>query len=164
MRVRACIPYMEPVHNEVVNRMRTPMVAAAVAVFSVLAAAQETKPVPKDSVRVTVPGCTKGYIFTAGHRTEDEPVTVDIPEGMHIRMNGPKDMMKEIKAHEGAVIEITGLMKKGQFKPDGVAIGGGVRIGPGSSSPGGGIGGSPYVSQIMIDVEGWRSTGRNCPS
>jgi hypothetical protein len=159
-----CIPYVPRVHNEGVNRMRAPVVAAVIAVFSALVAAQETKPVPKDSVRVTVPGCTKGYIFTASRRTEDEPITVDIPEGMHIRMNGPKDMMKEIKAHEGAMIEITGLMKKGQFKPGGVAIGGGVRIGPGPSSPGGGIGGSPNVSQIMIDVEGWRSTGRNCPS
>ena len=140
------------------------VVAAAVIVFSGLMAAQETKPVPKDSVRVTVPGCTKGYIFTAGHRTEDEPVTVDVPEGMHIRMNGPKKMMSDIKAHEGSMVEITGLMKKGQFKPDGVGIGGGVRIGPGPSSPGGGMSGSPNVSQIMIDVEGWRPLDRNCPS
>lgn len=140
------------------------VVAAAVIVFSGLMAAQETKPVPKDSVRVTVPGCTKGYIFTAGHRTEDEPVTVDVPEGMHIRMNGPKKMMSDIKAHEGSMVEITGLMKKGQFKPDGVGIGGGVRIGPGPSSPGGGISGSPNVSQIMMDLEGWRPLDRNCPS
>jgi hypothetical protein len=145
--------------------MRTAVVVAvAVAVLSGLLAAQETKPVPKDSVRVTVPGCTKGYILTAARRTEDEPLTVDVPEGMHIRMNGPKQVMTEIKAHEGAMVEITGLMKKGQFKPDGVGIGGGVRIGPGPSSPGGGVGGSPNVSQIMIDVEGWRSIGRDCPS
>ncbi|HEY2906712.1 MAG TPA: hypothetical protein VGJ29_12500 [Vicinamibacterales bacterium] len=145
--------------------MRTAVVVAvAVSVLSGLLTAQETKPVPKDSVRVTVPGCTKGYIFTAARRTEDEPLTVDVPEGMHIRMNGPKQVMTEIKAHEGAMIEITGLMKKGQFKPDGVGIGGGVRIGPGPSSPGGGVGGSPNVSQIMIDVEGWRSIGRDCPS
>ncbi len=140
------------------------MVAGAIAVFSALVAAQETKPVPKDSVRVTVPGCTKGYIFTASRRTEDEPVTVDIPEGMHIRMNGPKKMITDIKAHEGSMVELTGLMKKGQFKPDGVGIGGGVRIGPGPSSPGGGVAGSPNVSQIMIDVEGWRPLARNCPS
>ena len=145
--------------------MRTRVLTAAViAVFSALPAAQETKPVPKDSVRVTVPGCTKGYIFTAGRRTEDEPATVDVPEGMHIRMNGPKKMMAEIKAHEGSMVELTGLMKKGQFKPDGVNIGGGVRIGPGSSSPGGGIGGSPNVSQIMNDVEGWHALPRDCPS
>jgi len=44
--------------------------------------------VPKDSVRVFIPGCSKGYIFTAGRPTQDEPGSVDIPEGMHLRMNG----------------------------------------------------------------------------
>lgn len=140
----------------------TAVLAVAVLLSSGLLVAQETKPVPKDSVRVVVPGCTKGYIFTASRRTEDEPASVDIPEGMHIRMNGPKKTMAEIKAHEGSMIELTGLMKKGQFKPDGVGIGGGVRIAPGPA-PGGSLAGSPNVSQVMIDVEGWRSTGRNCP-
>ena len=35
--------------------------------------AQEKKKVPGDSVRVSIPGCTKGYIFTVGRRTVDEP-------------------------------------------------------------------------------------------
>lgn len=114
--------------------------------------AQEPKPVPKDSMRVTIPGCTKGYIFTAGPRNSDQPGRFDIPEGIHIRMNGPKKMMADIKGHEGSMIEITGLMKKGQYN-DGVNIGGGVRISPapagaGVPSPGGG--------QNWIDVESWR--------
>ncbi|HEX3703898.1 MAG TPA: hypothetical protein VHU82_11240 [Vicinamibacterales bacterium] len=125
--------------------------------------AQETKPVPKDSVRVFVPGCSKGYIFTAGRRTEDEPGSVNIPEGMHLRMNAPKALMAEIKAHEGSEIGLTGLMKKGQYKPDGVAIGGGVRVMPGSAPNGGSVSASPGVSQIMIDVEGWRPVAGECP-
>ena len=137
--------------------------AAAVTVFNVLLAAQENKPVPKDSVRVTIPGCTKGYIFTAGHRTEDHPGSVDIPEGMHLRMNAPKKMMAEIKTREGSMIEISGLMKKGQSRPDGVGIGGGVRIAPGPA-PGGGVSGNPNVRQILIDVEGWRPVVGDCRS
>jgi hypothetical protein len=82
---------------------------------------------------------------------------------MHIRMNGPKKLMSEIKAHEGSMIAITGLMKKGQFRPDGIGIGGGVRIAPPSSSPGGGIG-SPVANQVQIDVEGWRPAAGDCPS
>jgi hypothetical protein len=128
---------------------------------SAVMAAQETKPVPKDSVRVFVPGCTKGYMFTAGHRTADEPGSFDIPEGMHLRMNGPKEMMKEIKAHEGQMIQITGLMKKGQYK-DGVALGGGVSISPGPTS-GGGMRPSPTAGgPIEIDVEGWRPVDGVC--
>jgi hypothetical protein len=141
----------------------TAVVTVAVAVMSGALAAQEHKTVPKDSVRVSIPGCTKGMIFTAGPRTQDEPGSVDVPEGMHFRMNGPKNMMAEIKAHEGSTIEITGLTKKGQYKPDGVGIGGGVRIMPGPG-PSGGLAGNAGVSQLFIDVEGWRPVAGVCPS
>ena len=145
--------------------MRT--IALAVAVIAGLCAplvAQDTKPVPKDSIRVFVPGCTKGRIFTAARRTQDEPGSVDIPEGMHIRMNGPKRLMAEIKAREGSMIGITGLMKKGQYGPAGVNIGGGVRISPGPGPSGGIMVGNPSRDQILIDVEGWRPVVGNCPS
>jgi hypothetical protein len=121
--------------------------------------AQEPKPVPKDSVRVSIAGCTKGYVFTAAPRTIEEPGNFEIREGMHLRMNGPKKMMGEIKAHEGSTIVITGLMKKGQYN-DGVNIGGGVRIAPGSA---GGYS-SPAGQQIQIDVEGWRQIEGACRS
>ncbi len=136
---------------------------AAAAVFACVAAlsfAQERKPVPKDSVRLSLPGCTKGYVFTAGQRTPDEPGSFEIPEGMHMRMNGPKQLMNEIKAHEGSLIEITGLMKKGQYR-DGINIGGGVTVGP--APAGGGIG-NPTAGQVMIDVEGWRPLSGSCRS
>lgn len=125
--------------------------------------AQESKPVPKDSLRVSIPGCTKGYIFTAGKRTEDEPGNVDVPPGVHMRMNGPKNLINEIKAHEGSMIMLTGLVKKGQFQPGGVGIGGGVRIAP-APAPTGGIGIGAGVSQVFIDVEGWRQINGSCPS
>jgi len=124
--------------------------------------AQETKPVPKDSVRVFVAGCTKGMMFTAGPRLEDPPTSLEIKEGMHLRMNGPKNLMNEIKAHEGSMVGITGLMKKGQYLP-GVAVGGGVRISPPSQGPGG-ITANVGGDQIYIDVEGWRPVTGNCPA
>ena len=140
------------------------VIALAIAVLSKPLMGQEPKPVPKDSVRVLIPGCTKGYIFTAGRRTVEEPGSIDIPLGMHFRMNGPKKMLAEIKAHEGSMIQITGVMKKGQYRPDGVGIGGGVRITPGPSPTGGSLPGNQSVSQIFIDVEGWRSVPGDCPA
>jgi hypothetical protein len=141
----------------------TAVITIAIAVLSVLVAAQEKKPVPKDSVRVFVPGCTKGYVFTAGPRTADEPGSIDIPDGTHLRMSGPKKIMAAIKAHEGSRIEITGLMKKGQYGPAGVGIGGGVRIAPGPAPASGSL--PPTSSgQILIDVEGWRPVAGRCPS
>ena len=142
----------------------TAVIIAAVVVSSASLVAQENKPVPKGSVRVFVPGCTRGQVFTAGRRTQDEPGSVDIPEGMHLRMNGPKKMMAEIKAHEGSMIQIIGLMKEGQFKPGGVGIGGGVRIAPGPAPGSGVLPGNPSGGQILIDVEGWRPVAGNCPS
>ncbi len=128
------------------------------------AMAQEEKPIPKNSVRVHVPGCAHGYLFVAGRGAEDQPGSTVVPEGMRLRMNGPKRLMAEIKAHEGSMIEITGTMKKGQFKEGGVGLGGGVRVGP-SAGPGGIAGVPPPAisNQIMIDVEGWRQiVGGNC--
>lgn len=143
----------------------TVLIVAAVMLAAPLAA-QERKPVPKNSVRVFIPGCSTGYVFTAGRRTEDQPGGSAVPEGMHLRMNGPKQLMAEIKSQEGSRIEITGLMKKGQNGPDGVSIGGGVRISPGPVGAGGGIMPNPGAgaSQVMIDVEGWRVVPGDCPS
>ena len=140
----------------------TAVIIVAVAVLSGPLVAQENKPVPKDSVRVFIPGCSNGFIFTAGRRTQDQPGSAEIPEGMHLRMNGPKKVMAEIKAHEGSMIEITGLMRKGQYKAGGVGIGGGVQISPGPAPGNSSLPGN--FSQILIDVEGWRPVVGDCPS
>ena len=143
--------------------MKTPAVVAVVfAVSSGMLVAQEVKRVPSDSVRVSIPGCSKGYIFTAGPRTEAQPGSLDISPGMHLRMNGPKTLMTEIKAHEGSVIVLTGLMKKGQYNPGGVGVGGGVRVSPGPM-PGASPAANAIPGQILIDVEGWRPGVGECP-
>jgi hypothetical protein len=136
------------------------LVALAVSAGPLLA---QEKPVPKDSTRVTVPGCTKGSVFTAGPRTEDQVGRSGIPEGMHLRMNAPKKVMAEIKAHEGQMIQITGLMKKGQYNQTGIPVGGGVRVTPGIGSVSAGRP-SPEVGGVnYIDVESWQPTAGNCP-
>ena len=140
------------------------VIALAMAMLSLPLVAQEHKPVPKDSVRVSIPGCTKGYIFTVGPRTPDLETALDIPEGTHLRMNVPKKMMAEIKAHQGSMIQITGLMRKGQYMPGGVSLGGGVRITPGGGPGDGGRPGSPIGNQILIDVESWSPFVGGCSS
>ena len=141
----------------------TAAITVALAMLSGPLAAQDTKPVPKDSVRGSIPGCAKGNVFTAGPRNSDQVQRPDVPEGMHLRMNGPKQLMAEIKAHEGSMIEITGLMKKGQYNQTGVNLGGGVRITPGSS-PAAGRPAPPVASPSYIDVESWHQVEGDCPS
>lgn len=137
---------------------------AFVVLFTASLAAQE-KPVPKDSMRVTVNGCTKGAMFTAAARTEDQIGRADIPEGMHLRMNGQKKLLAEVKAHEGEMVRITGLMKKGQYNQQGIPVGGGVRVTPGVGN--GGIGarvGTGADAVSYIDVEGWQPAQGYCPT
>ncbi len=138
-------------------------VAAACAFAATVALAQETKPVPKDSARVSVPGCSKGYIFTVASRSVNEAGTnVDIAEGTHLRMNGPRKLINEIKAHEGQMIQLTGVMKKDQLPTGGVNLGGGVHVG--AASPVGGMG-QPGGGQNFIDVEGYSVVpDKSCPS
>lgn len=130
--------------------------------------AQERKPVPKDSVRVFVPGCGAGYIFTAGRPAEDQPAGGAVPEGTRLRMSGPKRLMGEITAQQGSRIEITGIIKRGQVAGDGVNLGGGARItggGPPVAGGGSGFGTfAPGVDRIVIDVEGWRPIPGSCPT
>ena len=102
-------------------------------------------------------------MFTSASREVDEAATPGVPQGMHFRMSGPKTVISDIKAHEGALIEITGLVKRGQFNPQGVNIGGGVRVSPGTAPVAGGMPAAPAASQVMIDVEGWRALMGPCP-
>ena len=53
------------------------------------------------------PGCAGDF--------KSAPKDAEIREGTHLRMNGPKKVMEEIKAHKRSMmVGITGLMKKDQ--------------------------------------------------
>jgi len=120
------------------------------------------KPVPKDSIRVTLPGCAKGYAFTTVRRTADAPGLGDFPEGMHLRMNGPKKVMDSLKAHKGSMIEITGIVRKAEGQ-QGISVGRGVRIAPGPG-PGASVTASAVGDQqTPIDVENFRAIPGSCP-
>jgi len=159
-----------PVRVRVLPLALTVAFAVAAGCVSLRAQEKEPRPVPKNSVRVAIPGCSKGLQFLASRPAEDQPGGSAVPEGTVLRMNGPKPLMAEIKGHEGSRIEITGLIRKGQELGGGVQIGRGVRVGGGGSGPsaplGSGIGGgagSPGGGRLMIDVEGWRQLPGDCP-
>lgn len=143
--------------------MKPTLIALTLAFSSPFLLAQE-KPVPKDSVRIFINGCARGRVFIVGERREDQPGRSDVRPGTRLRMNGPKKVMDEIKAREGTEVEITGLIRKGQDLPGGVALGGGVSIGAGPPV-GGNASRSPNMNiQVMIDVEGYRTLVGSCPN
>jgi hypothetical protein len=80
-----------------------------------LTAAQEpgTKKIPSDSVEVMARGCLKGRVFAAAPRTEEEGVALgpDVT-GRSFRLAGKKDLMNEVKKHDGHYVSIVGIVRK----------------------------------------------------
>ena len=134
-----------------------------------LVLAQE-RDVPKDSSRITIPGCTKGRTFTIAAREGHEPSSAELLPGRRFRLSGPKDILKDIERREGTMVEVTGLVRKAELAgPGGLTTGGGrVRIGGGA--PQAQVGGGPSrtlmggTTDAVLDVEGWNRLPESCPS
>jgi hypothetical protein len=144
-------------------------IAAPLAVVVLMAApaltAQERE-VPKDSARISIPGCTKNRSFVVVRPPAHEPVRSDVAPGRRFRLSGKKAIIEDIKKHEGSMIEITGLVRQSQLAgPGGVTIGG-ARISGGPPR-------APMTSssrtdsgynEAVIDVESWRLMTEACPT
>ena len=141
-------------------------IALLLITISITGSAQEEKPVPKDSVRVSIPGCSKGSAFVVTESPEGERTSVEIKAGRRFRLTGKKDLLNEVKAREGYMIEVTGIVRKNDLQgPGGITLGGGrVRIGGGAPvSNGGSPTQAPPSANAILDVEGFRPLGEPCP-
>ena len=140
--------------------------AAACALCLAGAVSAQERPVPGDSARVAIPGCSKGRVFISAAAPEHEPAQIEIEPGRRFRLSGPKDVLNDIKKREGRMIEVTGLVRKAALQgPGGIPIAGGrVRIGAGlPQSPTGDVSHTPGgYGQPVLDVEGWRLLEENC--
>lgn len=95
-----------------------------------LAGSQETRPVPKDSMAVEARGCLKGRIFTATSVIEHDGALrgPDIT-GRRFRINGTKELTKQVKEHDGHLVAITGIVRKADLSGEGVGFKvGGARV------------------------------------
>jgi hypothetical protein len=145
----------------------TALVIVAAFMLGGLAAAQERE-VPKDSARISIPGCAKGRTFIVMPREDIEPVRSDVQPGRRFRLNGPKKLLAEIKKVEANYVEVTGLVRKAQLDgTQGIAIAGGrIRIGgaPVHRDPTADPARNPRYNEVVIDVESWRPLPESCPS
>ena len=126
------------------------------------AAAQERK-VPSDSARITIPGCARDRAFVVDSPAGRETAATGIQPGRRFRLSGPRRILDDIKAHEGTMVEITGLVRKSDLAgPGGVSIlGGRVRIGgAGARDPVR----DPMYNQAVIDLEGYQFLPDRCPA
>ena len=82
---------------------------------------------------------------------------------MKLRLEGDKKVLADIKAHEGSMVEITGLMKQSDVVQPGVGLAGGrVRITPVMPN-GRTTGRDPGPSPPVLDVESYRLLNASCP-
>ena len=143
------------------------LVAIFIASGSLMFAQDQEKKVPKDSERVTLQGCAKGRTFTVGPRSEHSPSNLEIAPGRRFQLNGPKKVLSAIKEAESRMVEVTGLIRKADLKPQGgVSLAGGrVRIGGGD--PRQPVGAGPNTdsgyNEAIMDVESSRPLGDPCP-
>lgn len=115
-------------------------------------------------MRLSISGCANGRVFTVRRNPEHpEELGTHLQEGRHLRLEGNKTALKDIKAHEGSMVEITGLIKKGDIDPPGVGIGSHVRIAPAMPTAGAPPR-DPGPQQTVVDVESWRLLNSSCPS
>ena len=142
----------------------TTLAAVLITALSSLSSAQE-RPVPKDSSRLSIAGCAHGRVFTVGRDPEHESRGIQLEEGMKIRLEGQKQPLADIKAHEGSMVEITGLMKQSDMVQPGIGLGGGkVRITPVMPSSRGPGTGPTTAPTPVLDVESWRLLNSSCPN
>lgn len=144
--------------------MKTLLPVALILASATLAPAQERE-VPKDSTRITIPGCTRGRTFTVAAREGHAPLSAELRPGRRFRLSGPKDVLKDIEAREGTMVEVTGLVRKSDLSgPGGLTVAGGrVRIGGGApqAQVGSGVP-SGGVQDAVLDIEGWNRLPDSC--
>jgi hypothetical protein len=110
-------------------------------------------------------GCARGRTFIVGPRTEHGNTNSAIEPGRRFRLNGPKKILADIKARESSMVEVTGLVRKGQLGgPGGISVAGGrIRIGgalPRDNNPAR----TANYNEVVIDLEGYRMLAEACPA
>ena len=145
--------------------MRT-FLFTGIALLLVTGLQAQEKPLPKNEVRVQIPGCAYNRTFISGTSPAGEPVGA-IKEGRRFKMSASKDLLADIKKQEPSMIEITGRIRRGDLDDTrGVPVGGGVRVGGGRPQAPTNSAGAPDLgyNEVMIDVESFRLLPDRCPA
>ena len=140
---------------------------ALVFLSSGFSAAQEQARVPKDSARIAIPGCTRDRVFTVADAPNHEPVGTRLEPGRRFRLAGKREVLDAIKAREGTMVEVTGLVRKADLEGSGGVklFGGRVRIGGAQpQAPLSDVQRNSSYAEVVLDVESYRMLTDSCPS
>jgi hypothetical protein len=126
---------------------------------------QEKPRVPKDSIELVVTGCLKGRVLAVSDVRQEDTQSGPIVKARSFRVAGKKDIMKDIKEHDGHLVDVTGIVKKSSLVEPGMKVGKGVTIGGGPPVAGSG-GHTPLPTEYIpvLDVETVRMRASSCGS
>ena len=141
--------------------MTTFALIITLAAFGAQEAAQE-RPVPKDSVQLSVTGCLKGRILAVTSVRSEDTQSGPIVRAKSFRLTAKKDVISDIKREDRHLVDITGLVKKSALIEPGMKIGKGITIGGGSPTAGTGMRPTPSDYVPVLDVESIRLRATSC--
>jgi len=152
------------------NRARAVAALLALLALSLLSAAAQEKTTKEGTTALVVTGCLKGRVFTVTRNPEETGAVVTGPDvvGRSFRLAGPKDVMGEVKEHDGDLVEMAGLVRSSDLAgPPGVKVGN-TRIAIGVSPTGpdrmrAGGQRDPFANVIVMDVTALRFISDSCP-
>jgi hypothetical protein len=112
-------------------------------------------------------GCLKGRVFTATAAPEGENVRrgPDVT-GHHFRVSAPKEVMSQIKAHDGHLVVVVGIVRKSALNDQGLGMKvGGTRvvIGAPGGDPGRMNAQQPMGGLPVMDVSSVQYLSDSCP-
>jgi hypothetical protein len=124
-------------------------------------APQERPRIPEDSIEIRVVGCLKGRVLKASDiRYVDTQSGPDV-RSRSFRLAGKRDVMRDVKAENGHLVEATGIVKRSTLDDRGVKLGNRVTINGGSPASRSGI---PSVADnvAVMDVTSVRRRSASC--
>ena len=84
---------------------------------------QDKPTVPKDSIELTVVGCLKGRVLSTIANRQADVESSPFVGARRFRLAGKKDVMDEVKKHDGHLVEVVGIVKRSALDDKGVKIG-----------------------------------------
>ena len=120
---------------------------------------------PDDSIELTVIGCLKGRVLTTVAKRQADVESGPFVGERRFRLAGKKDLMKEVKEHDGHLVDVTGIVKKSALIEPGIKVGKSVTIGGGPPVAGsGGTSPIPHEYIPVLDAESVRMRASSCGS
>jgi hypothetical protein len=122
---------------------------------------QERPRVPDDSIELMVIGCLKGRVLTTVANRQRDVEVGPFVGSRHFRLAGKREVMDEVKKHNGHLVEVVGIVKRSALDDKGVTVGP-ATVRPASPPSAAGRMSSPADNVDVMDASSVRLRSTSC--